>query len=80
MEVQNQAWEVGSNHGKTCVVQKLIVDHMVNKEIIRARRSYGVLHGWKPSSTPTFKVLGDNLFLVDFVNEKDKLRVLEGRP
>lgn len=25
-------------------------------------------------------MLGDNLFLVDFINERDKKRVLEGRP
>jgi hypothetical protein len=29
---------------------------------------------------PTFKVLGNSLFLVDFVNETNKKRVLEGRP
>ena len=55
---------------------KLIADHLVSKEIIRTI----LLRGWKPSTTPFFKVLGDNLLLVDFVNERDKIRVLKGRP
>ncbi|XP_059428666.1 uncharacterized protein LOC132162443 [Corylus avellana] len=38
------------------------------------------MRGWKPTETPSFKVLGDNLFLVEFVNDRDKKRVLEGRP
>lgn len=76
LEINNHAWEVGSIRGKTCVVGKLIADHLVSKETIRTT----LLRGWKPSGTPSFKVLGDNLFLVDFVDEKDKKRVLEGRP
>jgi hypothetical protein len=76
MEIQNHAWEVGARRGKTCLVGKLIADHLVSKEVIRTT----LLRGWKPSETPTFKVLGDNLFLVDFVEESDKIRVLEGRP
>lgn len=76
MEIQNQAWEHGAHMGKTCLLGKLIVDHLVSKEIIRTT----LMHKWKPSGTPSFKVLGDNLFLVDFVNERDKIRVLEGRP
>lgn len=55
---------------------KLIANHLVSKEVIQAT----LLRGWKPSWTPSFNVLGGNLFLVDFVNERDKTRVLEGRP
>ena len=76
MEVCKQAWEEGANRGKTCLVGKLIADHLVSKEVIRTT----LLHGWKSSGTPAFKVLGDILFLVDFVNERDKIRVLEGMP
>ena len=76
MVVQNQAWEVGANRGKTCVVGKLIANHMVSKETIRTT----LIRGWKPSGTPNFKVLGDNMFLVDFSNKEDKINVLEGRP
>lgn len=73
---KNQVWKEGTNQGKTCLVEKLIADHLVSNEIIRAI----LVRGWKPSGTPSFKVLGDNMFLVDFVNEIDKKRVLEGRP
>lgn len=76
LEIQDQAWERGAYRGKTCMVDKLIADHLVSKETIRTT----LLRGWKPSGSPSFKILGDNLFLVDFVNEKDKKRVLEGRP
>ena len=58
------------------MVGKLIADHLVSKETIRTT----LLRGWKPSGSPSFKVLGDNLFLVDFVDEKDKDMVLKGRP
>jgi hypothetical protein len=74
METQNHTWEVGAHQRKTCGVGKLIADHLVSKGIIQTT----LLCGWKPSGTSTFKVLGDNLFLVDFVTEKDKQRVLEG--
>lgn len=76
LEIQDQTWEIGVHQGKNCVVGKLIADHLVSKEIIRNT----LLRGWKPSGTPSFKVLGDNLFLVDFVTGRDKQRVLEGRP
>lgn len=55
---------------------KLIADWLVSKEIIQTM----LLRGWRPYGTPSFKVLGDNLFLVDFETEKDKRRVLGERP
>jgi hypothetical protein len=76
MEIKNHAWEVGAIRGKTCLVGKLIADHLVSKEIILT----SLLRGWKPSKTPTFTVLGDNLFLVEFADESYKISVLEGRP
>lgn len=76
LEIQNQAWKEGAHRGRTCVVGKLIADHLVSKETIRST----LIRIWKPSGSPSFKVLGDNMFLVDFVSESDKTRVLEGRP
>jgi hypothetical protein len=35
---------------------------------------------WRLSKSFTFKVLGENLFLIEFELAKDKARVLEGRP
>jgi hypothetical protein len=57
-------------------VGKLIVDRMVSKEIICTQ----LIRGWKLEGTPSFKVLGDNMFLVELETEKDKTRILEGRP
>jgi hypothetical protein len=76
MEIQQQVWEVGMLQVKSCLVGKLITDRMVSKEVIRT----SLLRGWKPEGTPTFKVLRDNLFLVELEYEKDKRRILEGRP
>ncbi|XP_059436773.1 uncharacterized protein LOC132169837 [Corylus avellana] len=76
LEIQNHVWEVGAQRGRTCVVGKLIADHLVSKELICST----LMRGWKPVGTPSFKVLGDNLFLVEFVNDRNKKRVLEGRP
>jgi hypothetical protein len=76
MEIQQQAWEVGTLLGKTCVVGKLIADRMMSKEIIRTQ----LIRGWKPEGTPSCKILGDNLFLVELETENDKMRILEGRP
>jgi hypothetical protein len=55
---------------------KLLVDQFVGKDVVRRT----LIRGWRPSGRLSFKVLGDNLFLLDFENEGDKCRVLEGRP
>lgn len=68
--------EVGNTLGKTCVVGKLIADHMVSKETIRN----DMMRWWKPSGNVSFKILGENLFLIEFTELRDKERVLEGRP
>lgn len=34
MEIQKQAWEEGANRGRTCVVGKLITNHLVSKETL----------------------------------------------
>jgi hypothetical protein len=65
-----------SSRGKNCVVGKLIADHQVGKETIKK----SLLRWWKISDTISFKVLGENLFLVEFITEEDKKRVLDGRP
>jgi hypothetical protein len=62
--------------GKYCLVGKLLVERIVGKESIR----YAMVRGWKPSGSLSFKVLGDNLFIIEFEYEEDKLRVLESRP
>lgn len=53
--------------GRACIVGKLIVDQMVRKEALRA----SFIRWWKPSGNLSFKVLGENLFLIDFVELGD---------
>jgi hypothetical protein len=64
------------SYGQTCVVAKLIADRMISIEMIKTTlRRWGKLQG-----SLTFKVLGENLFLIEFSNLQDKMRVLNGRP
>lgn len=65
-----------SSRGKSCVVGKLIGDRFVSKETIKTT----LLKWWKPRGTLSFKVLGENIFLVEFTHAGDKKRILDGRP
>lgn len=76
VEVPVLALEGLVNRGQSCLVGKLVADHVVSKDIIKSK----LIRGWKPTGSIKFTVLGENLFLVDFVNVWDKSRVLEGRP
>jgi hypothetical protein len=62
--------------GSSCLVGKLIAEHIVGKDTIKAT----LLRGWRPSGQIVFKVLGANLFLLDFEHVWDKAEVLHGRP
>lgn len=73
---QDQDLEAAKQYGHSCLVGKLFDDRAVSKETIRTKLS----KGWKPAGTLTFKVLGENFFLVEFGHAADKERVLEGRP
>jgi hypothetical protein len=45
------------------------------KDVIK----WTLIRGWRPTRSLSFKVLGDNVFIVEFEYEWDKSRVLEGR-
>jgi hypothetical protein len=64
------------NRGNTCVVGKLLADRSVGKEVIKTP----LLRAWQPMKGVIFKTLGTNLYLIDFEDECDKIRVMEGRP
>jgi hypothetical protein len=55
---------------------KLIADRLISKETIRSK----LIRGWRPLRKISFTVLGENLFLLEFQYECDRIRVLEGRP
>jgi hypothetical protein len=61
--------------GNLCLVGKLIFDRSIGKDTIRTT----LVKGWRPMGLMTFKVLGENLFLVDFEHSWDMSKVLEGR-
>jgi hypothetical protein len=74
--VEEEDVEEISIKGLHCLVGKLISERVIGKDAIRT----AMKRGWKPRGTVSFKVLGENLFLVEFKDEWDKIRVLEGRP
>ena len=75
IEIQRGDVQTMAIRGHSCVVGKLVADHYVSKETIKS----SLLRWWKPMEAITFKVLGENLFLIEFVSTRDKARVLEGR-
>ncbi|XP_059458313.1 uncharacterized protein LOC132187906 [Corylus avellana] len=60
----------------SCVVGKLLADRVVGKDVIKTP----LIRAWHPNDWISFKALGANLFLIEFGNECDKVRILEGRP
>jgi hypothetical protein len=58
------------------VVGKLFADQIIGKETIKST----MVKGWRPSGMTSFKVLGENIFLVEFEHLWDKSWFLEGRP
>jgi hypothetical protein len=61
---------------QACLVGKILADRMIGKEIIKSM----LIWGWRPKGSISFKVLGENLFIIEFEYVWDKTRVLEGRP
>jgi hypothetical protein len=76
MEIRKEAIEGIVIRGKSFLVGKLISDRYVSKKAIKST----LIRWWKPTGRLTFKVLGENLFLIEFGNNWDKSRVLEWRP
>jgi hypothetical protein len=54
-----------ANRGQSCLVGRLLADRVVPKDYIRVH----MLRAWKILGTVLFKVLWDNLFLLDFEHE-----------
>ena len=62
--------------GQLCIIGKLLTKRLVSKESIKNL----LVQWWRLKGSFTFKVLGGNLFLIEFERERDKACVLEGRP
>jgi hypothetical protein len=65
-----------SCRGQSCLVGKLLADRVVPREYIRVH----MMRAWKTLGAVVFKMLGDNLFLMEFENSWEKINILEGRP
>lgn len=76
LEIQQTEVKGIITRGNSCIVGKLLSERLVSKETIRST----LLSWWRPKGTLTFKILGGNLFLIEFEEARDKARVLEGRP
>jgi hypothetical protein len=76
IEVQSEVFEETVAQGQTHAVGKLLADRYVGKETIRS----AMIGLWRPTGHLGFKVLGTNIFLIEFQYSWDKSRVLEGRP
>jgi hypothetical protein len=73
--VEQGMHEIGSR-GKACMVSKLFSDRLIGKDAIRSTP----VRAWRPEGTLVFKVLGDNIFLLEFEHFWEKDRVKEGQP
>ena len=74
IDVQSMAPLV--SRGSSCIVGKLLAERTVSKEVIKTL----LIRAWHPTGCVSFKEVGTNLFLIDFENQWDKDRILEGRP
>jgi hypothetical protein len=61
---------------QSCLVGKLLADKVVQRDYIRVH----MMRAWKTLGWVVFKVLGDNLFLIEFENSWEKTNILKGRP
>lgn len=64
------------HRGKVCLIGKLMAERIVPKEYFRVP----LLKIWRPVGTVTFQVIGGNMFIAEFAEVGDKIRVMEGRP
>ncbi|GLT71843.1 hypothetical protein SLA2020_438340 [Shorea laevis] len=55
------------SRGQLCLVGKLLADRVVSKETIKST----LLRGWRLTGTCSFKVLGENLFVIEFQHNWD---------
>jgi hypothetical protein len=76
LEIQTTEVKGAIQRGKNCAVGKLVSDRIISKETIKSK----LLRLWKLKESFTFKILGGNLFLLEFDLARDKERVIEGQP
>lgn len=50
------------NRGRSCLVDKLVVDRISPKEFYKAP----LMRAWRATGSASFKVIGENMFIVEF--------------
>ena len=68
--------KAAKERGRFCVVLKILSNRSVNVEALR--KNLNML--WKPSKGVKFNELEEDLFLVEFGDERDKRRVIDMSP
>jgi hypothetical protein len=76
MEIGGGVMEGMMQRSTSCLVGKWISDRFISKEVVKSF----LIRGLKPEGRVTFKVVGDNVFLMEFEHEWEKAKVLEWRP
>ena len=75
IDVQKNDFRSVSSRCQACIVGKSVANRYVSMETIKNN----LLQWWRISGTLSFKVIGENLFLIEFEHGKDKKQVLEGK-
>jgi hypothetical protein len=73
MKVRAEPW---SGKGQFYLVGKLLADRVVPKDLLRVHMK----RAWKILGSVSFKVLGENLFVIEFEHDWERIQVLVGRP
>ena len=68
--------KAAKERGKNCLVMKVLSRRGVMLDALR--KNFRML--WKPNKSMGISVIGDEMFLVEFEDDRDKRRVLEMRP
>ena len=76
LEIQKTDVKEIINRGQFCIIGKLLFERIISKETIKST----LVRWWRLKETFTLKILGGNLFLIEFAEAKDKSRVLDSRP
>ncbi|XP_042950058.1 uncharacterized protein LOC122282169 [Carya illinoinensis] len=76
MRIEETVLEPLVEKGNRCLLLQLIAERTVNKQAFKTTMS----KVWRPEGWIQFKEVGDNRLLAEFQHERDKTKVLQGRP
>jgi hypothetical protein len=62
VKIQENVVENVASHGQLCLVGRLMSNRTISKETVQSK----LIQWWRPTSFLSFKVVGCNLFLIEF--------------